>query len=104
MEIMERKQPRAERTREIIWHPHPILPTAQRKTLICEVVPGSTIREILAHSGIDIRQPIVVILDDRLITVDEWDLICPKTGQIINVRACVSDGDGGGGGGSNVVR
>lgn len=103
MEIMERKQPRAERTREIIWHPHPILPTAQRKTLLCEVLPGSTIREILAHSGIDIRQPIVVVLDDRLITVDEWDLICPKPGQMINVRACVSDG-GGGGGGSNVVQ
>ena len=103
MEIMERKQLRADRAREIIWHPHPILPTAQRKTLICEVVPGSTIREILAHSGIDIRQPIVVVLDDRLITVDEWDLICPKTGQMINVRACVSDG-GGGGGGSNTVQ
>lgn len=100
---MERKQPRAERTREIILHPHPILPTAQRKTLLCEVLPGSTIREILAHSGIDIRQPIVVVLDDRLITVDEWDLICPKPGQMINVRACVSGG-GDGGGGSNPVQ
>ena len=103
MEIMKRNEPSAYRAMDIIWHPHPILPAAQRKTLICEVLPGSTIREILANSGIDIHQPIVVILDDRLITVNEWDLICPKPGQMINVRACVSDG-GGGGGGSNPVQ
>lgn len=104
MEVIERSQSSINSAMEVIWHPHPILPTAQRKTLFSEVTPGSTIREILAHSGIDAKQPIVVILDDRLLSVVEWDSICPSPGQIINVKACVSDGGGGGGGGSNPVQ
>ncbi len=88
---------------DVIWHPHPVSPSAGRQMLLCPVLDGHTVRDVLIHSGIDLYQPIVISLDDRLLTVEEWDLICPKPGQIINVQATVMGG-GGGGGGSNPVQ
>lgn len=87
----------------VIWHPHPILPSAGRKSHQCVIEQGSTVREVLIHAGIDTKQPIFINLDDRLLTVEEWDLICPNPGQIINVQATVMGG-GGGGGGSNPLQ
>lgn len=88
---------------DVIWHPHPVSAIAGRKMLLCPALDGHTVRDVLIHSGIDLYQPIVISLDDRLLTVEEWDLICPKPGQIINVQATVMGG-GGGGGGSNPVQ
>ncbi|HQR84539.1 MAG TPA: hypothetical protein PL192_06450, partial [Polynucleobacter sp.] len=88
---------------DVIWHPHPVSPSAGRQMLLCPVLDGHTVRDVLIHSGIDLYQPIVISLDDRLLTVEEWDLICPEPGQIINVQATVMGG-GGGGGGSNPVQ
>jgi hypothetical protein len=88
---------------DIYWHPHPVTPIAGREMIACAVHEGATVREILLSSGIDTYQPIVIWLDDRLLTVDEWDLLCPRPGQIINVQATVMGG-GGGGGGSNPLQ
>lgn len=84
----------------VIYRPHPIF--SGRDCQYFAVNEGDTVRELLAKAGIDAKQPIVISLDDRLLKVSEWDLIYPKVGQIINVKACVSDG--GGGGGSNPIQ
>lgn len=85
----------------LIWHPHPISPVVGRIDTVCAIHQGSTVREILKASSIDPYRPIIVSLDDRLLTVDEWDTVCPTHQQILNVSATVQGG-GGGGGGSNV--
>lgn len=87
---------------DILWRPHPLLPAAdcQRSSQLWR--PGVTVREVLLANGIDPHQPIVIVLDDRLLTVAEWDTVCPSPGQIINVKAEVEGG--GGGGGSNAVQ
>ena len=89
---------------DLIYHPHPITPVAGRQTKNALVKEGTTIREIVYSSGVDPLQPIYIWLDDKLLTVDEWDSVVPKTGQIINVQATVQGGGGGGGGGSNVLQ
>lgn len=88
---------------DLLWHPHPVTPIAGRQGLICPVSEGSTVREMVLSAGIDAHQPILIWLDDRLLTVEEWDLICPRPGQILNVQATVMGG-GGGGGGSNPLQ
>ncbi len=100
---MEMMQSHVKQQLDVIYRPHPLLPVAdcQRSTQTWQ--PGQTIREILLANGVDPHQPIIVILDDRLLTVDEWKTVCPLPGQIINVKAQVSDGNGGGGG-SNAVQ
>ena len=86
----------------IYWHPHPILPIEGRQELICVVVEGSTIREVLRTAGIDSRQPLTITVNDRLLTVREWDTYCPRSCELINVQATVMGG--GGGGGSNPMQ
>lgn len=88
---------------DIIWRPHPVLPAADCKYYAHPWKQGSTIREILLANNIDQYQPIIIVLDDRLLTVQEWDTVCPLPGQIINVKAEVTGG-GGGGGGSNPLQ
>lgn len=88
---------------DIIWRPHPVLPAANCKYYAHEWKKDSTVREILIANGIDQFQPISIIVDDRLLTVQEWDKVCPLPGQIINVKAEVTGG-GGGGGGSNPLQ
>lgn len=88
---------------DIIWRPHPVLPAANCKYYAHPWKQGSTIREILIANNIDQHQPIIIVLDDRLLTVQEWDTVCPLPGQIINVKAEVTGG-GGGGGGSNPLQ
>ena len=87
---------------DILWRPHPLLPAADCKRSTQEWKPGLTVREVLLANGVDPHQPIVIVLDDRLLTVAEWDTICPTPGQIINVKAEVQGG--GGGGGSNPLQ
>ena len=79
----------------IIWHPHPIAPTCERETFTFELGLGETVREILVKAGIDPKQPVLISLDDRLLTVEEWDLICPRSGQVLRVHATVMGGGGG---------
>lgn len=87
---------------DIIWHKHPVSIAADCEYRDQEWKSGQTVREILIANGIDQKQPISIVLDDRLLTVEEWDAVCPSPGQIINVKAEVAGG--GGGGGSNVVQ
>lgn len=93
MEMMPK--PLAEQI-SVIYRPHPILPAAncERKQQAWRA--GQTVREILLANGVDAHQPIIVIVDDRLLTVPEWDTVCPEPGQIINVKAQTADGGGGG--------
>lgn len=86
---------------EVIWRPHPLLPAADVTHLPQPYTPGQTVRELLLKTPIDTGQPIAIIVDDKLLTVEEWDTVCPKPGQIINVKAEVQ---GGGGGGSNPLQ
>lgn len=99
---MEVKQNIVKDQLDIIYRPHPILPAADCQYRAQQWRQGMTVREILIANGIDKHQPIVIILDDRLLTVSEWDSICPLPGQIINVKAAVQGG--GGGGGSNPLQ
>ena len=102
MEVIERMPSKA-KSLDVIWRPHPALPSANKESFACLLSPGSTVRDILISAGIDTKQPIIIWLDDRLLEVSEWNTICPKPGQIINVQATVMGG-GGGGGGSNPVQ
>ena len=61
---------------------------------------GQTVRQILIANGVDQYQPIVIVVNDRLLTVREWDTVCPDPGSIINVKAEVA---GGGGDGNKVL-
>ena len=99
---MEVKQNTVKDQLDIIYRPHPILPAADCKYFAHAWKQGSTVREILIANGIDQFQPISIVLDDRLLTVPEWDTVCPLPGQIINVKAEVQGG--GGGGGSNPLQ
>ena len=87
---------------DIIWRPHPVAPSANCEFKTQEWKSGQTVREILIANGIDQHQPISIILDDRLLTVEEWDTVTPLPNQIINVKAEVTGG--GGGGGSQVLQ
>jgi hypothetical protein len=80
----------------VVYQPHPIVPLG-RKGMVVATTEGTTVRQILLASHVDPHQPIVVHLDERLLTVEEWDTICPHSGQLLQVSATVQ----GGGGGSN---
>lgn len=93
---MEVKQNIVKDQLDIIWRPHPILTAADCQYRAQGWREGLTVRQVLIANGIDQHQPISIILDDRLLTVQEWDTVCPLPGQIINVKAEVEDGGGGG--------
>lgn len=101
MEMMTPVRNEVANSINLIWHPHPISPLVGRTDTICAIRPGATVRDVLKASAIDPHQPIMVSLDDRLLTVEEWDTVCPTHQQIINVKATVQ---GGGGGGSNPLQ
>lgn len=88
---------------DIIYRPHPILPAADCKFMQHGWQQGQTVREILIANGVDQHQPISIIVNDRLLTVAEWDEVRPEPCSIINVKAEVLGG-GGGGGGSNTMQ
>lgn len=97
---MEVKESRVKQQLDIIYRPHPVLPSVDCKFAKQEWKAGQTVREILIANGVDQQQPIVVILNDRLLTVSEWDTVCPDNGDLINVKAQVA---GGGGNGNKVL-
>lgn len=86
----------------VAWHPHPITPAAGREMREHPWRAGQTVREALLAHGIDRHQPISILINDRVLTVEEWDTVCPSPGDIINVQAEMTGG--GGGGGSNPLR
>ena len=95
---MEMMQTPIKQQLDIIYRPHPLLPAANCEYKQQAWKSGQTVREILLANDVDPHQLIVIVLDDRLLTVAEWDTVCPQPGQIINVKAEVADGGGGGGG------
>ena len=97
---MEVKENLVKQQLDIIYRPHPILPSVDCKFARQEWKQGQTVREILIANGVDQQQPIVVIVNDRMLTVAEWDTVCPDPQSIINVKAEVT---GGGGGGNKVL-
>lgn len=104
MEVINAEKSPLNNSLDVIWHPHPVLPAFNRAILPCVIQHGSTVREVLLSAGIDTKQPIIISLDDRLLTVEEWDILCPVPGQMLNVQATVMGGGGGGGGGSNPLQ
>lgn len=96
---MEVQESRVKQQLDIIYRPHPVLPSVDCKFAQQEWKQGQTVREILVANGVDQFQPIVVVLNDRLLTVTEWDTICPSPGDLINVKSQVA----GGGGDNNKV-
>lgn len=101
---MEMNQPPvAPRPLTVAWHPHPITPVAGREVWAPLWRPGQTVRETLVAAGVDPHQPVIVVLNDELLPVADWDRRCPAPGDIINVQATVAGG-GGGGGGSSPLR
>jgi Putative phage tail protein len=84
----------------VVWHPHPVTPYAGREVMQI-AAEGYTIRDLLLNAQIDQYQEIIVYVDDKLITVEEWDTLRPTEGQLVNVQAVVS---GGGGEGSNPLQ
>lgn len=85
----------------IVHSPHPVLSAAGRTARQHDWRPGETLRELLLRQGFDARQEIVITLNDRLLTVAEWDTVCPQPDDLITVQAVVSGG-GDDDGGSNV--
>lgn len=83
-------------------HGHPLLPAANRQVKAHPHLPGASVREILLIQGVDAAQPLVIYRNDRLLTVEEWDSVCPLPGDVLNVL--VQPAGGGGKGGSNPVQ
>jgi hypothetical protein len=76
---------------QIAYQPHPI-EVAGRQHFDYVTSEGWTVREILLGLGLDPLQPVMIRLDGRLLEVEEWDLICPRQGQFIQVHATVQSG------------
>lgn len=94
---MEIKQKELTQSLNLIYRPHPITPGLNQQIIPVAVKDGATVRQVLIAAGVDPQQPIVIKLNDRLLKVDEWDLVCPEDSQMLQVLATVQ----GGGGGSN---
>jgi len=84
----------------LTYSPHPLLPV-DRVVMPAQWQAGRTVREYLVASGIDAHREIVIRNNNTLLTVAEWDIICPVPGDIVNVEGVVSGG--GGKGGSNPI-
>lgn len=86
----------------VVHHPHPVIPSSGQQQRVHAWKAGETVRELLLRHGYDAHQEIVILLNDRLLTVEEWDTVCPQPDDIINVKAAVAGG--GGNGGSNPLQ
>lgn len=91
---MEMKQTEIAKELSIIWSPHPVTPTVDRQSILWTAQEGQTVRQLLLAANVDPYQPIVVSLDGRLLTVEEWDTVCPSAGQMVSVAATVQGGEG----------
>lgn len=82
----------------VTYAPHP-LTTQGRETRLARWEEGRTIREHLIDCGVDTEREIVIYHNTRLLTVSEWDVVCPRPGDFLHVEGVVS----GGGDGSNPI-
>jgi len=87
---------------QIINQPHPLIPSAGREFKAQNWKDGETARAALLRAGIDPNTEIVILVNDRTLTVAEWDTVCPQPGDLVHAVAAVSGG--GGNGGSNPMR
>jgi hypothetical protein len=85
----------------IAYQPHPVAPAAGQRAMYAELDGKTPVSKVLLMAGIDAYQPITVQLDGKLLTVEEWETVCPIEGQLISVHATVQ---GGGGGDSDVLQ
>jgi len=84
----------------IAYQPHPVAPASGQRAMYAELDGKTPVSKVLLMAGIDPYQPITVQLDGQMLTVDEWETVCPVEGQLISVHATVQ----GGGGGSDVLQ
>jgi len=91
---MEMKPTEIAKELSIIWSPHPVTPIVDRQSILWTAQEGQSVRELLLAANVDPYQPIVVSLDGRLLTVEEWDIVCPSAGQLVSVSATVQGGEG----------
>lgn len=82
---------------QIIDQPHPLIASAGRKFAAQEWRAGETARAALLRAGLDPHTEISIIINDRRLTVEEWDSVCPSPGDIVHAVAAVSGGGGEGG-------
>ena len=82
----------------VTYAPHP-LTTQGREARLARWEEGRTIREHLIACGVDTQREIVIYHNTRLLTVSEWDVVCPRPGDFLHVEGVVS----GGGDGSNPI-
>lgn len=87
---------------QIINQPHPLIPSAAREVKAQNWKSGETARMALLRAGIDPNTEIVILVNDRTLTVAEWDTVCPQPGDLVHAVAAVSGG--GGDGGSNPMK
>lgn len=86
---------------QIVNQPHPIIPSVGREITAQNHRSGETAREALLRAGLDPHLEIVILVNDRTLTVEEWDTVCPAPGDMVHAVAAVS---GGGDGGSNPLK
>ena len=79
----------------LVYCPHPLLPTAGRQLITEPFQPGETIAGYLDRLGLNVAtQPLVLRLNDRIIPRAHWGEVCPRSGDLITLRATVhGDGD-----------
>lgn len=86
----------------VIDQPHPIIPTADRRFSAVDWSAGETARGALLRAGLDPHAEISILINDRMLTVEEWDTVCPRPGDLVHAVAGLSGG--GGSGGSNPLK
>lgn len=87
---------------QIINQPHPLIPSADRSFSAQDWRAGETARAALLRAGLDPHTKIVILVNDRTLTVAEWDTVCPQPGDLVHAVAAVSGG--GDDGGSNPLK
>jgi len=84
----------------LINQPHPLIASAGREFSAQDWRSGETAREALLRGGLDPHTEIVILVNDRMLKVVEWDSVCPLPGDMVHAVAALS----GGGGGSNPLK
>lgn len=79
--------------------PHPILAAVGREVITELFQGGETIADYLDRNGIALDYPCLLTLDGAPVPPGRWGEVCPRPGQLIEVRAVPQ-----GGGGSDMQR
>lgn len=76
----------------LAYLPHPILST-ERVVQPAAWRSGYTVRNYLRDAGFDAHREIVIRINGRLLTVAEWDTVCPAPGDQVAAEGVVSGDD-----------